>query len=250
MLKKRIVIVLTFSEGVLYRTKKFQPDYRYTRNFVNLWNADEIILIDISKKKQKKNFLQLVNFFCNNCHLPITVGGGLNSIKQIDKLFKNGAEKIILNSASIKNFDLMRKVSIKYGSQSVIHSIDFKKIKQNKYSVFVNNGKKNLKIKPEDRIKDIQKVGCGEILLNNIDEDGGLSGYNISVIKKLIKFSKIPCLALGGAGKWEHIHELFQKTNISAACTQNIFHFTNESLLSLKKYLLQKKINIRSLDVN
>jgi imidazole glycerol phosphate synthase subunit HisF len=82
MLKKRIIISLTFQDGVLFRTKKFIPDYRYTKNFVDLWNADEIILIDVSNKENKlnNNFIEVVNFFINNCHLPISVGGGIDSI--------------------------------------------------------------------------------------------------------------------------------------------------------------------------
>ena len=100
MIKKRIILVLTFLDGVLFRTKKFTPDYRYTKNFIDLWSADEIVLIDISKKKFDKKFLKIVNYFANNCFLPITVGGGINSLKKANYLFRNGADKIILNSVS------------------------------------------------------------------------------------------------------------------------------------------------------
>ena len=104
MLKKRIIIMLSFVDGILFRTKKFIPDYRYTKNFVDMWEADEIILLDISRKnKLSKSFFEVVNFFCQNCFLPISIGGGIKNIEDARNLFKLGADKIILNSSSFNN---------------------------------------------------------------------------------------------------------------------------------------------------
>ena len=243
MIKKRIIIVLTFLDGVLFRTKKFSPDYRYTKNFIDLWSADEIILIDISKKKLDKKFLNIVNFFSRNCFLPITVGGGINNLNKANYLFRNGADKIILNTSSYNNLDLIRKISKIYGEQSIVHSIDCKKISKN-YSVIFKNGKINSGYDPIKWCNKIIKYGVGEILINNIDKDGSLTGYDLQLLSKFKNFKK-PILALGGAGSWEHILKLFKKVNISGACTQNIFHFTEKSLSSLKNYLKNKNIPIR-----
>ena len=131
MLKKRLILVLTFNDGVLFRTKKFIADYRYTKNFIDLWSADEIILLDISKKnKLSKKFLEIVRFFSLNCFLPISVGGGVRSFKDAVNLFKQGADKIVLNYSTYRNPDLIRKISEVFGSQSIIHSIDCRKIKK------------------------------------------------------------------------------------------------------------------------
>ena len=246
MLKKRLIIVLTFNDGVLFRTKKFIPDYRYTKNFVDLWKADEIILLDISKKKLSKKFIDIVNFFSKNCFLPVSVGGGINNLKNIDLLFKNGADKIVLNSSTFKNSKLIKKASDIYGSQAIIHSVDIKKTNKNKYTVMINNGKFDTNLSPFQWAKIAIDNGAGELLINNIDNDGSLSGFDIDIIKKLSKKFKSPMLALGGGGNWEHFLELFKKTDISACCTQNIYHFTNTSLSSLKKYLQGNKINIRT----
>ena len=243
MIKKRIILVLTFLDGVLFRTKNFIPDYRYTKNFIDLWSADEIVLIDISKKKFDKKFLKIVNYFANNCFLPITVGGGINSLKKANYLFRNGADKIILNSVSYTNIKLIKQISKIYGQQSIIHSIDCKKI-SNKYFVTFNNGKINSGYDPIEWCSKIVKNGVGEILINNVDKDGSLTGFDIQLLSKFNKFKK-PILALGGAGNWEHFFELFKKLNISGVCTQNIFHFTEKSLGSLKKYLNSKNIPIR-----
>ena len=103
MLKKRIIITLSFLEGVLYRTKNFKPDYRYTKNFLDLWSIDELILIDISEKKFSKKFLDIISYFANNCFVPISVGGGLKNQDDVDLFFKYGADKIILGSTKVEH---------------------------------------------------------------------------------------------------------------------------------------------------
>lgn len=245
MLKKRLILVLTFNDGILFRTKKFIPDYRYTKNFIDLWSADEIILLDISKKnKLSQKFLDIVNFFSLNCFLPISVGGGIKTFKDADNLFRQGADKVVLNSSTYKNPDLIREISNVFGSQSIVHSIDCKKNKRNKYEVVINNSI-NIKLDPFQWAKIAIENGCGELLINNIDNDGSLLGYDLDLINLIVKKVKVPCLALGGAGNWDHILQLFRKTKISAACTQNIYHFTNESLKSAKEYLKKNKILVR-----
>ena len=245
MLKKRLILVLTFNDGVLFRTKKFIADYRYTKNFIDLWSADEIILLDISKKnKLSKKFLEIVKFFSLNCFLPISVGGGIRSFKDAVNLFKQGADKIVLNYSTYRNPDLIRKISEVFGSQSIIHSIDCRKIKKNKYEVIINNTLKT-NLDPVQWAKIAIQNGCGELLINSIDNDGSLLGYDLELTNLIVKKVNVPCLALGGAGNWDHILQLFKKTNISAACTQNIYHFTNESLKSAKEYLKKNKVLIR-----
>jgi cyclase len=245
MLKKRLVLVLTFNDGILFRTKKFIADYRYTKNFIDLWSADEIILLDISKKNRlSQKFLEIIKFFSLNCFLPISVGGGIRSFKDADSLFKQGADKIVLNSSTYENPNLIKKISKVFGSQSIIHSIDCRKIKKNKYEVIINNTLKT-NLDPIQWAKIAIQNGCGELLINSIDNDGSLLGYDLELTNLIVKKVNVPCLALGGAGNWDHILQLFKKTNISAACTQNIYHFTNESLKSAKEYLKKNKVLIR-----
>ena len=243
MLKKRIIITLTFLDGVLFRTKKFKPDYRYTKNFIDLWSIDELILIDISDKKFTKKFLDLVKFFSTNCFVPIAVGSGISKIEDVNIFFKNGADKIVLGSDIIKNPQLIENISKKYGNQSIIQSVDCKKIlKNNSYTVLGKSGKNDLLIDPIEFCKKVLSYGVGEILINNIDNDGSLMGYDLNLVGLVAKKIDCPILALGGAGNWQHFLDLFAITNISAACTQNIFHFTEESILAAKSFLKKKKL--------
>ena len=247
MIKKRIIITLTFLNGVLFRTKNFKPDYRYTKNFVDLWSIDELILIDISEKKFSKNFLELIVFFSRNCFVPISVGGGIATLENADILFKNGADKVVLGSGAINKKDLIEKISKKYGNQSIIQSVDCKKIhKNNSYTVMGSSGTENLLQNPiEFSIKALAK-GAGEIMINNIDNDGSLMGYDLKLIKMVSEKVNSPILALGGAGNWQHMLDLLSITDISGACTQNIFHFTEESIFSAKKFLKDNNIKVRN----
>ena len=248
MLKKRIIISLTFLDGVLFRTKNFKPDYRYTKNFIDLWSIDELILIDISKKKFSTKFLDLINFFCTNCFVPISVGGGIKNLDNADTFFKHGADKIVLGTSSLDDDSLLNKISQKYGNQSIIQSIDYKKILTDhpKYTVMTNSGSDDLQMDPASLADRAITNGAGEILLNSVDNDGGLLGYDLDLINLVSKKLSCPIIALGGAGNWQQILDLFLKTDISAACTQNIFHFTEESILSAKKFLKINKIQIRN----
>tara|TARA_Y100000591_G_scaffold315272_1_gene322691 strand:+ start:2126 stop:2869 length:744 start_codon:yes stop_codon:yes gene_type:complete len=247
LLKKRIIITLTFLDGVLFRTKKFKPDYRYTKNFIDFWSIDELILIDISKKKFSKNFIDLISFFSKNCFVPISVGGGIATIENADIYFKNGADKIVLGSNVINKKNLIEEISKKYGNQSIIQSVDCKRIfKNNNYTVMGNSGTENLLQDPIQFSLKALARGVGEIMINNIDNDGSLMGYDLNLIKLVSKKINCPILALGGAGNWQHILDLLIQTDISAACTQNIFHFTEESILSAKKFLKGKNINVRN----
>lgn len=246
MIKKRIVITLTFNDGVLFRTKKFKPDYRYTKNFVDLWSIDELIIIDISKKKNINNFIKTIDFFSKNCFVPITVGGGIKKLEEVDLLFRNGADKVLLGSNSIDNPDLINLISNKYGNQSITQSIDCKKKGDNDYLLMKNSATTTSNINPIKFSEEAMKHGIGELLINSVDNDGSLLGYDIDLINLFSKKIDCPLLALGGAGNWEHILELFKKTNISAACTQNIFHFTEKSITSAKKFLQHNNINIRN----
>ncbi|MDC0351134.1 HisA/HisF-related TIM barrel protein [Candidatus Pelagibacter sp.] len=246
MLKKRVIISLTFKDGVLFRTKKFIPDYRYTKNFVDMWNCDEIILNDISdKNKQSEIFLSIVKDFISLSFVPISVGGGLDTFNKIINLFSLGVDRVILNSAVHDNYELLKKVADKYGSQSATVSIDCKKI-NNKYEHMLYNGKKINNESPEASCRLAEKFGAGEIFFNNIDLDGSLMGFEIEIIQKLSTVTNLPFIACGGGGKWEHFLQVFKNTNISGVCTQNIYHFTDKSIEQLKNHLNTNSINIRN----
>ena len=246
MLAKRIILLLLYKDGVLYRTKKFIPDYRYTDNFVSNIYADEIVIIDISEnhKNKKKLFLNAVSKISNNCFVPITVGGKISNLEEINTLQSVGADKIVLSTLAYKDPNMVEKIISKFGSQFVTISIDVNHI-NNRYEIFVNNGKEKLDNDLDSYLKYLLDLSPGEILINSISRDGSLNGLDVELCKHIKGSTSIPIIAAGGFGNWNHAFEIFKKSDVDGVCTSNVFHFTEKSLYSLKEYLKKEKINVR-----
>ncbi len=247
MISKRIITVLTILEGVLYRTKLFEPDYRYSANFVDSWSIDEIIILDITRKKSKQSNKSFVNFFKNfskNCFVPISVGGGIRNVEDAKRFFEIGADKVVVNTGAFENKMLIPDLAHKYGKQSVILSIDALE-KDGNYYVYSNQGKKKENFDPFSWAKSCEKNGVGEVLITSIKRDGWLQGFDLNLCSRMKSSVNIPVLSLGGCGNWNHLFELFKKCNVDGACTQNIYHFTEKSISSAKDFLIKKGIHIR-----
>lgn len=244
MLKKRFIVCLTFLDGVLFRTKLFKADYRYTKEFINLWNIDELILIDITKKKFSKKFIELVRYFSNNCFVPITVGGGVSSVDDATLYFQSGADKIIIGYRGLEDESLKKNISNIYGNQSIVQSLDVKK-KDNKYYLYGESGKRKLEINIFKNFSNMSNNYYGEILINDIDNDGGMMGFDLQLVKEIQNYAKNPLILVGGGGNWSHFIDVFKLTSVSAVCSQNIYHFTEKSISILKKNLVENGVNIR-----
>lgn len=245
MLAKRIIVILTFYKGILFRTKKFISDYRYTHHFIGNNSVDEIIILDISRSlKFRKNFYAVIKELSKNCFVPITVGGMINNLDEIRILQSLGADKIVINSLFNTKPELIKKIVKNFGSQFLIAGVDVKKIKK-KYKVFYDAGKKKIHLSFEKYLRKICSFEPGEVLIQSIDNDGSLMGYDYDLIKKAKKFCNKPLLIAGGAGSWEHFEKALKFDNLSAACTSNVYHFSEKSINLLKKNLRKKKINVR-----
>jgi imidazole glycerol-phosphate synthase subunit HisF len=245
MIAKRVIVVLTFFEGVLYRTKKFKPDYRYTDNFIDNKLVDEIVIIDVSDtKKNRVLFYNSVKKISKSCFVPITVGGHINDIDEISILQNCGADKILINSLIHKNKEMVKKITSKYGSQFVIGGIDF--LLQDKiYKLFTDHSKKELNISIEKCLKRFEECKIGEILAQSIDRDGSLRGYDNDIIKEIKENTNLPVIVCGGAGNWDHFIEAFNISNVDGVCTNNIYHYSEKSITLIKKTLDRRGIYVR-----
>lgn len=247
MLKKRVIISLLFNNGVLYRTRNFVPNNIYTHNFIDTWSVDEVVMLDISRtgedRKEIEDFISVVQKISQNCFVPLSVGGRIFSLEDAEKYLKNGADKIIINSYAFKEPKIISDLARKYGSQCVIVSIDVKKIDK-EYIVFIDDGQTNTGMLLEEWVEKAEAFGAGEIFLNSIDKDGMLDGYDYNMIKTASKSINIPLIVCGGAGNWQHLTDAFS-CGADAACTTNIFHFTEASIKSAKQYLKTKHIEVR-----
>lgn len=248
MLAKRIILFLTYMDGILFRTKKFNADYRYTDSFVSNTYADEIVIVNISKdtgKNQDLKFFDAITRITKNCFVPITVGGKIKNIEQIKNFQSCGADKILLGTLPYENSEMVNRIISKFGSQFVILSIDVKKNGKS-YSVFVNNGKEKVDFNLDDYTKFILKFNPGEILINSIDRDGSKKGYDFKIIDKIKKQIRVPIIFCGGVGHWKDFKMALNKKEIDAVAAANIFHHFDQSDYLAKDYLIKHKIkNIR-----
>jgi cyclase len=237
MLRTRVIPCLLIDKGRLVKTVQFSnPKYLGDPiNAVKIFNdkeVDELILLDIAataeKRKPDFNFIAQI---AGECFMPMGYGGGIKSIEDIKTIFNLGVEKIILNNYAIENPEFVKKASDIFGSQSIIISIDVKNI-NGKYEVFAQNGKKPTQINPVDFALKMEKMGAGEILLNSIDRDGTMQGYDTELIERVAKLLTIPLVAGGGAGK---IEDFVKATRAGASAVSAgsmfVFYGANRAVL-------------------
>jgi imidazole glycerol-phosphate synthase subunit HisF len=247
MLRKRLITVLTFNDGVLFRTKKFTPDYRYTLNFVDAWSVDEIIVLDVTRPGlgSRQNFLRVIQELASRCFVPITAGGGVQGLDDFSILLDSGADKVSVNSEACRHPQFIKEAANRFGSQCVVVSIDAKKSSSKAYEVFSEQGRKATGMHPAQWAVQVQDLGAGEILVQSIDRDGSLEGYDNSLNQQVSSAVNIPVLACAGAGKWQDFVDGFEQGGASGVCTTNIYHFTDTSILSAKQYLTRAGIPMR-----
>lgn len=247
MLRKRLIVVLTFNNGVLFRTKVFQPDYRYTLNFVDAWSVDEIIALDITRPKggERNNFYDVVRQFADRCFVPLAAGGGVRTPDDFKKLLDCGADKVVINTVAVEHPEFITTAAKTFGSQCVVVSVDAKKNTNGAYEVFTHSGAWPTGRNSVDWAKQAQDLGAGEIMITSIEKDGSLEGYDNLLNQMVSQAVDIPVLVCGGAGKWQDFVDGFSLGKASAVCTTNIYHFTETSIKSAKEYLKRANIEVR-----
>ncbi|MFQ5763666.1 MAG: imidazole glycerol phosphate synthase subunit HisF [Rhodospirillales bacterium] len=245
MLRHRLVTVLTFNDGTLFRTKLFEPDYRYTHNFVDSWLVDEIVMLDVTRTGgDNKAFLDVVGRFAHDCFVPLAVGGGIRTLADVRTFTAMGADKVVVNSGAVERPELISEIASAYGSQCVVLSIDARKT-DGGYEVYAGCGGKATGLDPAEWAKEGENLGAGEVLITSVERDGSLQGYDLDLCRRVSDAVTVPVLVLGGAGTWKHFVEAIEQGGASAVCTQNIYHFTESSILSAKKFLADHGVAVR-----
>lgn len=213
MFKPRIIPVLLLKGNALVKSKKFR-DYRYIGdpiNAVRIFNdlkADELVFLDILATNEKRLIsLEFVKNIGEEANMPFAVGGGIKSIEDIRKVIGAGAEKVIISSCAVKNPDFILNASKAFGSSTIVVCIDVKRNIFGNNKVWIKNGSKSTPYTPIDFAKLMEDKGSGEIIVQSIEQDGMMNGYDIKLIKKISEAVNIPVIALGGAGNIQHIKQ-------------------------------------------
>ena len=208
--------------------------------------ADEIVFLDITATIEKrKTILDVVARTAEKVFIPLTVGGGIRGLEDINNLLKNGADKISINTAAVKNSDLIRQASETFGSQCIVVAIDAKKKTKSGWQVYINSGRTPVDLDVLEWAEKVEKLGAGEILLTSMDKDGTKKGYDIPLIRIVSEALGIPVIASGGAGSLEHLYQAFAKGKADAVLAASIFHYHQFSLQEAKRFLQKKGIEMR-----
>jgi len=250
MLTKRIIPCLDIKNGRTVKGVNF-VDLKDAGDPVELakkyaqTGADELVFLDISAtEERRKTLIPLVREVAKSINIPFTVGGGISSVEDVELLLKNGADKVSINSAAVKNPNLINELAATFGSQCIVVAIDAKQI-DGIWKVHLVGGKVPTELNLFDWAKEVELRGAGEILFTSMDNDGTKNGFANEALSQLSKSVNIPVIASGGAGNMEHFADAFIKGNADAALAASVFHFQEIEIPELKMFLKNQSISIR-----
>ena len=250
MLKKRIIPCLDVKDGRVVKGINFidlvdAGDPVEQAKFYSENGADEICFLDISASlEERETMLDVLKKTAEEVFIPLTVGGGIKSIENIKDSLMAGADKVSINSAAIKNPDIIKNASEHFGNQCIVVAIDVKKIGPS-WMVHSHGGTINTNIEAFDWLEKTQNLGAGEILLTSMDRDGTKLGFDIELLNKASKILDIPLIASGGVGKIDHFYEGAEKGKADALLAASVFHFNEISIMEVKEFLKTKNIAVR-----
>lgn len=246
--KKRIIACLDVSNGRVVKGKKFKniedvaEPIELAKQY-DLDGADELVFYDITATLENRHvFLNVIEEIAANISIPFMVGGGIQTINDIENILQSGADKVSINSTAVGDPKLLEEAVKQFGSEAITLGIDAKKISQNKWHVFINGGRKDTQLDVIEWAKRGEQLGVGEIVINSMDTDGVKSGYNIKLNQSIAEAINIPIIASGGAGTMEHFYTALTEGMANGALAASVFHYGQIHIPELKKYLQSKNI--------
>ena len=251
MLAKRIIPCLDVCDGRVVKGVNF-INFRDAGDPVELakyysdQGADEIVFLDITAThEQRKTVADVVSETAKKVFVPLTVGGGIRSVEDFQKLLRAGADKISINSAAVKDKTLISKAADVFGSQCVVVAIDACKNSDGAFEVVINGGRVMTGLDAVQWAIEAEKLGAGEILLTSMDADGTKEGFDIPMTKAIVSAVNIPVIASGGCGSLEHFAQVFEEANADAALAASLFHFGELTVPQVKEFLRTRNIPVR-----
>lgn len=250
MIAKRIIPCLDIRDGRVVKGVNFQG-LKDVENpvalaaYYNQQGADELVFYDITASAEGRGlFTDVLTKVASQVFIPLTVGGGINTLEDFDRVLKCGADKVSINSGAIKNLDIIRQGAYKYGSQCVVLSMDIKKV-GNCWHIFAKGGREDTGIDALEWAVRGEAEGAGELVVNSMDTDGVKQGFDLALLKEISDRVKLPIVASGGAGKMEDFVELFKVPGIDAGLAASIFHYKEVEIPKLKEFLAGQGIPMR-----
>ncbi len=244
MLKKRIIPVQLLLDGRLVKTRQFGTyrdvgDPVSSSRVYNAQNADELVLLNINRSARNvEPLVDLLERVSAVSFMPLSLGGGITSVESAARLIRSGADKVVLNSAAYRNPELISGIADSFGSQAVIVSVDARlDAASGEYRLYSDCGRVAEDASLESHLERIIAAGAGEIMVNSIDRDGMMAGYDIPLLKAVAAAVKVPVIGCGGAGNYNHLKDAFLESNVSALACGSLFNFTDSNPIRAKAFL-------------
>ena len=251
MLAKRIIPCLDVRDGKVVKGVNFvgirevgdpvECAMEYDRQ-----GADEICFLDITATHEgRRTMVDVVRKTAEHVFVPLTVGGGIGSVEDFRGILRAGADKVSVNSAAVKNPELISQAAEIFGSQCVVAAIDAKRDEKGRFKVVVHGGRKDTGLDAVEWAKRCQELGAGEILLTSMDTDGCREGFDLELLRAVCSVVSIPVIASGGCGRLEHFSQVFEETGADAALAASLFHFRELTVQEVKEHLAEHEIPVR-----
>lgn len=251
MLAKRIIPCLDVKDGRVVKGVNF-VDIRDAGDPVEAalkydeQGADELVFLDITASHEKrKTMVDVVRRTAECCFMPLTVGGGISTVEDVRVMLNAGADKVSMNSAAVKNPQLIKDSADRFGVQCIVVAIDAKKTGPNKWGVYINGGRIPVELDAIEWAKQVEAFGAGEILLTSMDADGTKDGFDLELTAAVSNAVQIPVIASGGAGNLQHLADSLTKGKASATLAASIFHFGQHTIREAKEFLKKNNIPVR-----
>lgn len=252
MLAKRIIPCLDVNNGRVVKGTNFidlidAGDPVEQAKFYDQEGADELIFLDITASSDNRStMIEVVRRTAEEVSIPFTIGGGIRTTEDMREILRSGADKVSINTAAVKNSQLISDGAEKFGVQCIVVAIDAKNVAADKWKVFINGGRTETELDVIEWAQMCEQKGAGEILLTSMDRDGTKDGYDTELLKKVTSAVRIPVIASGGAGNLEHLYQAFGLANVDAVLAASIFHFRQYTIAQAKDFLKLKNILVRT----
>ncbi|GFH42810.1 imidazole glycerol phosphate synthase subunit HisF [Lactococcus hodotermopsidis] len=251
MLAKRIVPCLDVKDGRVVKGVNFVNltdvgDPAETARIYYEQGCDELVFLDITATHEARDtMVEVVKKVAEQVFVPFTVGGGIRTVDDMNKMLKAGADKVGVNSSAVANPEIIREGAEKFGNQCIVVAIDAKKQADGTFHVYVNGGRKDTGLDAVEWAKKAVSLGAGEILLTSMDKDGTKSGFDLALNHAIASVVDVPVIASGGAGTADDIVEVFEKTPVTAALAASVFHYGEIAILDVKQKMQENGIEVR-----
>lgn len=243
MLKRRIIPVQLLVGGRLVKTVRFGAsrdvgDPVASSKVYNAQNADELVFLNIDRDERSvEPMLRLLERVSEEVFMPLALGGGIRSVDDASRLIRAGADKVVVNSAAYRDPELLRRIADRFGAQAVVVSIDVRRGEDGGYALYSDCGRRREDVGLDEHVERVVEHGAGEILVNSIDRDGTMEGYDLELIRRVVERSPAPVIGCGGAGHYNHLKEGFLEAGASALACGSLFNFGDSNPIRAKAFL-------------